>query len=268
MPKISPCRAHHQEIVDSLARGEDGLSIARRLGLSGRGLQQYMQRRGGIRAVCPHGKRWIKLPTEQIDSMLQAGLTHPQIAEALGVSRDTILRRTKKLGLQSSRRGPRAGSGHAEWKEGRRLDKHGYVLVYAPLHPQARSAGCVAEHRLLMEVLIGRYLLPTEVVHHGDDHPRHNWIGNLGLFSENASHLRHELSGREKATPRSLIAGAYGSNQKNPPCPGEDETLALCTSETRALLRQWIERHRPTLEHRSLNRRSILRSGARPDSSP
>jgi len=49
------------------------------------------------------------------------------------------------------------------------------------------------EHRLVMEKMIGRYLLPNEVVHHKDKNGKNNHPSNLQLFSENGEHLAYEL---------------------------------------------------------------------------
>lgn len=74
------------------------------------------------------------------------------------------------------------------WKGGRKIRKDGYILVYSPDHPFASDA-YVLEHRLVMEQMIGRYLLPTEVVHHRDENPSNNAPENLQLFSSQAEHI-------------------------------------------------------------------------------
>jgi uncharacterized protein (DUF1330 family) len=52
------------------------------------------------------------------------------------------------------------------WKGGRYITWNGYILVYSPKHPNCRQNGYIHEHRLVVENIIGRYLLPKEEVHH------------------------------------------------------------------------------------------------------
>lgn len=88
------------------------------------------------------------------------------------------------------------GERSPRWKGGRHVTKRGYVYVLAPEHPH-RVRGCyVLEHRLVMEKMIGRYLLREEVVHHINGVRNDNRPENLKLFSENREHLAHELKGR------------------------------------------------------------------------
>jgi hypothetical protein len=71
--------------------------------------------------------------------------------------------------------------GTAVPKYGPLTDGHGYVRVWAPDHPRAH-AGRVLEHRLVMERLLGRELLPTESVHHINGHRTDNRPDNLELW--------------------------------------------------------------------------------------
>ncbi len=67
---------------------------------------------------------------------------------------------------------------------GTRKLAHGYVLIYCPDHPMANKAGCVAEHRLVMEAHLGRPLLPVEEVHHKNGVRHDNRLENLELWTK------------------------------------------------------------------------------------
>jgi hypothetical protein len=58
----------------------------------------------------------------------------------------------------------------------------GHVLVHCPEYPGAQSNGYVAEHRLVLERLLGRYLLPGEKVRHRDGDRTNNRPDNLELL--------------------------------------------------------------------------------------
>lgn len=75
-----------------------------------------------------------------------------------------------------------------------KVGKYWYLL--RPEHPHATQKGYVAEHRLVMEAHLGRYLLPAEVVHHKDKNTRNNDLSNLQLFASNGAHLKSELTGQ------------------------------------------------------------------------
>lgn len=73
----------------------------------------------------------------------------------------------------------------ARWKGGRFHAGGGYVKCYAPHHPSVRDKGkrYVFEHRLVMEGLIGRFLLPHESVHHKNGVRDDNRPENLELWA-------------------------------------------------------------------------------------
>jgi len=67
------------------------------------------------------------------------------------------------------------------WRGGRCKDKDGYIMVYAPTHPNTKYIGYVLEHRLVMEKKLGRLLLRTEQVDHINGIKDDNRVENLRL---------------------------------------------------------------------------------------
>lgn len=121
-------------------------------------------------------------------------LTQRKAAELLGCSESCVERTCKRLGLKTQRSGPRSGALHPDWKGGRIL-VGGYWYRWTDQHPYRTKRNYIAEHRLVAEAMIGRYLLPGEVVHHRNGNPQDNRAENLEVFSSNAEHLKAELTG-------------------------------------------------------------------------
>lgn len=80
---------------------------------------------------------------------------------------------------------------NSRWKGGRRIED-GYVMIKEWNHPHCNRHGYVREHRLVIERVLGRYLLPTEVVHHKGD-KTDNSPDQLVLYGSNADHLAETL---------------------------------------------------------------------------
>lgn len=75
------------------------------------------------------------------------------------------------------------GSESSRWRGGtvRAHVTRGYVRVQCPDHPRAMR-GYVSEHVLVMEAVLGRYLLPGENVHHINGQRDDNRPENLELW--------------------------------------------------------------------------------------
>jgi hypothetical protein len=75
------------------------------------------------------------------------------------------------------------------WRGNKIKHRKGYIQVRVPDHPKAVS-GYVFEHRLVMEDILGRLLLPNENVHHKNGVKDDNRPENLELW------VTHQPSGQ------------------------------------------------------------------------
>lgn len=71
---------------------------------------------------------------------------------------------------------------HPKWKGGQIVDRDGYIQTWAPDHPWPRR-GYLREHIRVMELHMGRRILPTETVHHKNHNRKDNRIENLEVLS-------------------------------------------------------------------------------------
>jgi len=85
-----------------------------------------------------------------------------------------------RLNSIKSRTGKKGGNN----KGGRIKDKFGYIQIWKPEHPNAKIAGYVNEHRLVMSKHLGRPLESYEYVHHRNGIKDDNRIKNLELLTK------------------------------------------------------------------------------------
>ena len=105
-------------------------------------------------------------------------------------------------------------------KRGWSEDARGYRYVYVGKHPYATKGGYYEEHRVVVEKRLGRYLLPTEDVHHLNGVKNDNRDDNLELLTH-AAHAKHHVQvadacvqcgGQHRA--RGLCASCYSKYQR------------------------------------------------------
>lgn len=84
------------------------------------------------------------------------------------------------------------GEKHFQWRGGK-YKTGGYIYVYKPDHPQAKrnKRHYVAEHRLVMEEHLGRYLESYEVIHHKNGVRDDNRLENLQLMTKREHDKHH-----------------------------------------------------------------------------
>lgn len=75
------------------------------------------------------------------------------------------------------------------------LSYHGYVLIYAPTHPNCTKRGYVFEHRLIVEEKLQRFLNSSEVVHHINGNRSDNRVENLEVLDD-VSHKKIKNTGQ------------------------------------------------------------------------
>lgn len=78
----------------------------------------------------------------------------------------------------------------------KKIQKQGYKYIYFPEHPNSKG-GYIAEHRLVVEKKIKRYLSPEEQVHHINEKKDDNRIENLMLFKNNKEHHKFHAKIRQ-----------------------------------------------------------------------
>ncbi len=74
------------------------------------------------------------------------------------------------------------GKRSKHWKGGRIKDRFGYIQVWKPEHPNAKIAGYIHEHRLVMSEYLKRPLESYEYVHHKNGIKDDNRIKNLEIL--------------------------------------------------------------------------------------
>ncbi len=86
------------------------------------------------------------------------------------------------------------GKDSPAWKDGKHMVT-GYIYIYSPKHPFKNKKKWVAEHRLVIEKRLGRYLTKKEVVHHKNEIRDHNRIENLMVFKNAMYHFWFHKNG-------------------------------------------------------------------------
>ena len=96
----------------------------------------------------------------------------------------------------------KTGKDASNWKGGIEITKKGYVLEYVENHPYSIK-NKVRQHKLVIERIIGRYLLPMEDVHHINCIKDDNRPENLMAFKHRRYHNSFEAG--KYVNPKHII---------------------------------------------------------------
>ena len=107
----------------------------------------------------------------------------------------------KKLFILNPNRQMREKS--SNWKGGRIKDRE-YIYIKDRNHPFCNKQGYIAEHRLIIEKILNRYLHREEIPHHINKIHSDNRPENLMAFSTHSAHMRFEM-GKHKVKPKEII---------------------------------------------------------------
>lgn len=143
------------------------------------------------------GRKWTLLSKDDLYRMyVTDGKSTTQIAEELRLKPSLIWGAIHHYGIpirprvDALRLAIKKGKDSPNWTGGRKIDVGGYVWLYSPEHPYATKQGYVKEHRLVMEHKLGRYLLPSEEVHHHNGIRSDNREENLEVLNGSNHTLR------------------------------------------------------------------------------
>lgn len=137
---------------------------------------------------------------------LQDGLSTDSIGKRLGCSAQTVNRRLRDYGIPVRHQGPPSGKYNPSWRGGRIVTKRGYVLLWMPSNPSSDAQGYIAEHRLVMERVLGRPLKREEIVHHRNGNRQDNRPENLEVMA-NGDHV--SLHQTCPLPPKQVLEGWY-----------------------------------------------------------
>lgn len=99
------------------------------------------------------------------------------------------------------------------YKNNGRLFLNGYIVIYMPGHKKALKNGCVYEHIVEAEKMLGRELLKGECVHHKNHDRQDNRHENLMVFSTQEDHVAFHNGGDAVLTDN----GSYVVKKKKIP---------------------------------------------------
>jgi len=139
--------------------------------------------------------RSLEIREKQRDSMTGKNIGVKRPAQSIAMQGENNPMWGKKRSIESRQK---QSAARLKNSRGFITTEEGYVKIPVFDHPM-KTCGYVAEHRLIIEKLLGRYLEKSEVVHHIDRDKANNNPKNLMAFSSHSAHIQFERSGNVKS---------------------------------------------------------------------
>lgn len=114
-----------------------------------------------------------------------------------------------------------------------------YRWIMSPCHPNADCHGYVLEHRLIMEVHLGRFLDTKESVHHKDGNGLNNSLDNLELLTRTEHAKEHKYWLNSPRIGNSWAKKEYNKGTcKKEGCNKGSGANGFCSNHNRDIWRQ------------------------------
>ena len=174
-------------IVAEYSAGERSSVLSKRYGINRKTVTLIVRRSGAmVRDQRASSGRPLMSPDSYVDQVVKLrdeGLSQAEIGKRVGLSQAVISRVLRQQGLPTAIK--RAGAKHGNWKGGRVISGHGYVMVMLapddPFQAMRSRSGYVLEHRIVVARALGRPLERNESVHHINGDKLDNRLENLQL---------------------------------------------------------------------------------------
>lgn len=127
--------------------------------------------------------------------------------------------------------------------------RNGYKVIYLPEHKHSDSSGCVYEHIIVAEKMLGRDLKDGECVHHKDEVKSNNDPSNLMVFKTVGDHTAYHNGSSIKLDGDVWVA-IDNANTICPDCGGTKYYLAsYCSTCFHKRTRKVIRPSKDELTH-------------------
>ena len=157
-----------------------------------------------------------EITKEAVEQRIEAGESLRAIAQSFGISHQALSDRRYRWGGKRLRA---KGVARLRRTDGTFIDCHGYVQVKTSSRPGAMAY--TSQHVIVAKEMLGRALLPGEIVHHIDGNKQNNQPENLHVCSRSHHRIIHRsleslATQLVRAGLLKFVKGAYEWKENSP----------------------------------------------------